>query len=61
MQAFCVSERFQPPGEDLAQEGSSHVYLKIKDREAWILQSTDGEEEHCTKLPPPTDEVRFLS
>lgn len=51
VKSFCVSERFQPPGQ-----GST--YLKIKGREAWLLQSTDSEgEETCLKLPPPMDEV----
>lgn len=48
-----MSERFQPPGQ-------ASTYLKIKDREAWVLQSSEGEgegEEACEKLPPPMDEV----
>ena len=52
IQAFCVSERFQPPGQ-----GST--YLKIKGREAWVLQRSESEDsDACTKLPPPMDEVR---
>lgn len=50
-QAFCVSQRFQPPGQ-------ASTYLKIKDREAWAVHSTDRVgEEICEKLPPPMDEV----
>lgn len=44
-----MSERFQPPGQ-------KSTYLKVKDREAWVLQSSE-DEEACEKLPPPMDEV----
>lgn len=50
-QAFCVSERFQPP-----EQGST--FLKVKGREAWVVQRAESDgEEACKKLPPPMDEV----
>lgn len=53
-QAFCVSERFQPPGQ-------ASTYLKVKGREAWVVQRVESEgEETCKKLPPPMDEVMYL-
>lgn len=48
-QTFCVSERFQPEGQDW-------VYLKLKDREAWVPCNND-QEDFCEKLPPAVDEV----
>lgn len=50
-QAFCVSERFEPPGQKA-------TYLKVKGREAWVVQRLEGDSENsCKKLPPPMDEV----
>lgn len=54
IQTFAVSEWFQPLKQDW-------VYLKIKDREAWVRQSKEGEAELCEKLPPPLDEVGFVT
>ncbi|CAM9195150.1 unnamed protein product [Ectocarpus fasciculatus] len=49
--AFCVSERFQPP-----EQGSA--FLKVKGREAWVVQRAASDaEEACKKLPPPMDEA----
>ncbi|CBN80124.1 hypothetical protein Esi_0031_0133 [Ectocarpus siliculosus] len=49
--AFCVSERFQPP-----EQGST--FLKVKGREAWVVQRAESDgEEACKKLPPPMDEA----
>lgn len=50
-QSFCASERFQPPGQ-------ASTYLKVKGREAWVVQQLESDgEEACRKLPPPMDEV----
>lgn len=50
-QSFCASERFQPPGQ-------AATFLKVKGREAWVVQRLESDgEEACRKLPPPMDEV----
>ncbi|CAM9633463.1 unnamed protein product, partial [Hapterophycus canaliculatus] len=52
--AFCVSERFEPPGQ-------ASTYLKVKGREAWVVQRVEGvegdSENTCRQLPPPMDEA----
>ena len=54
-QSFCASERFQPPGQ-------ASTFLKIKGREAWVVQQLESDgEEACRKLPPPMDEVTTVT
>eukprot|EP00903_Cladosiphon_okamuranus_P021614 g19873.t1 len=49
--SFCASERFQPPGQE-------STFLKVKGREAWVVQRLEGDgQEACRKLPPPMDEA----